>query len=584
MAITSPPYFGLRDYGKNSIAIYGGNPDCEHNWQKSKGWHKQSSAFCVKCGAWKGQLGLEPHPQFYIKHLVEIFRELKRILKPSGCFYLNMGDTYCSSNVYGQKQKSKTGLWFIGKAEYDSSQSQIVEKEIWLQPKQLMLMPARLAIALQEDGWILRNDIIYHKRNPLPSSVKDRLTNTYEHLFFFVKNRKYFYDLDSIREPHILTKEIDGKSSNTKTLKCDLIQKHKIGKTGRVGYLDQHLLGKDSNEGFSVIQDLIKEVYARLNRNSENYEGKNRVKDKNAKIIQVFDGKKIRDTAREILKEKGICSAELIEYIHDHFGHPLGKNPGDVLVERKDKRAVLSRKQGLHTFYSHSKRGVELNNPLGKNPGDVVHTPNGDFIYGSDAYADWYFCKRKKSDWKSEGEKIRYTKGNIKDIEQYPHPFGSNPGDFWTITVKPFREAHFAVYPEELCLKPIISSCPELVCKKCGKPVIKKIIGTKGFGDSFNIRIRDMQVHPEKWGNLYKATEKEKKQYNERQYRHKTTRQEVINKCNCNADFEPGIVLDMFAGSGTTGVVAKKLGRRYILIELKPDYCKMARKRLASVC
>jgi len=785
MAITSPPYYGLRDYGKDSVAIYGGNSDCKHDWQASKtsleheyrqgigsnavsqkqqkGWHEQPSAFCVKCGAWKGQIGLEPHPQLYVEHLVEIFRELKRILKPEGSFYLNMGDTYCGSNQgYGQKQKSKTGFQFIGTGQYASSkcktpQSQIVRKETWLQPKQLLLMPTRIAIALQEDGWILRNDIIYHKRNPLPSSVKDRLSNTYEHIFFFVKNHKYFYDLDSIREPHTSLKDLGRKRLDTKTPKHDIALKQKAGKIGPSGYLVQHPLGKNpgdvlktqapeyldffrkkgggghydhgginnpearkaiiermktrgKNPGDVIqingdfIQHLLKEVYCRLNRNSKTYKGKNRRKDKNAKIIQVFDGKKIRDTAREILKEKGIYSTELVEYIHDHFGHPLGKNPGDiihadasmrrnktldesykksgmrnppepsepnafhprgknpgdVLLERSDKRAVLSKKQRLHTFYSHSKRGIELNNPLGKNPGDVIltkhdlavnrvgnisyadplhtkaynikgknpgdvakyppheprhfqlsqmgiqhgghtgktvrhdhpigknpgdviHTPNGDFVYGSEEYADWYFSKRKKSDWKSEGEKIRYTKGNIKDIEQYPHPCGSNPGDFWTITVKPFREAHFAVYPEELCLKPIIASCPELVCKKCSKSVIKKIIGTKGFGDSFNIRVRDMQIHPEKWGRLYKATEKEKKKYDEKQYRHTTTREEIINKCNCNAGFEPGVVLDMFAGSGTTGVVAKKLGRRYILIELKPEYCKMARKRLNNI-
>ncbi|MEO0126323.1 MAG: site-specific DNA-methyltransferase [candidate division WOR-3 bacterium] len=526
MAITSPPYYGLRDYGI------------------------------------KGQLGLENNPQEHIDKLIAVFRELKRILKKTGSFYLNLGDVYYGSN---KRLTSKTK-----------------EKLNWLQPKQLMLMPARIAMALQEDGWILRNDIIYHKRNPLPSSVKDRLTNTYEHLFFFVKNRKYFYDLDSIREPHTSIKELGRERLDTKTPKHDLALKQKAGKIAPNGYLVQHSLGKNPGDVIDsdMIQDLIKEVYSRLNRNSKTYKGKNRCKDKNAKVIQVFNGKKIRDTAREILKEKGIDSAELIEYIHDHFSHPLGRNPGDIIIERNDERAVLSKKQGLHTFYSHSRRGVELNNPLGKNPGDVIYTPDGDFVYGSEEYADWFFFKRKKIDWKSEGEKIRYTKGNIKDVEQYPHPLCSNPGDFWTITVKPFREAHFAVYPEELCIKPIKASCPEFVCKKCGKPVIKKIIGTKGFGNSFNIRVRDMQIHPEKWGTLYKASEEEKRKYNEKQYRHTTTRDKIINKCDCNAGFEPGIVLDMFAGSGTTGVVAKKLGRRYILIDLKPEYCKMARKRL----
>jgi len=408
MAITSPPYYGLRDYGI------------------------------------KGQLGLEGDPDEYIKKLVMIFRELKRILKKSGSLYLNLGDVYYSPNI-------------------------VKEKSNWLQAKQLMQMPARIAIALQEDGWILRNDIIYHKRNYLPSSVKDRLTNTYEHIYFFVKDRKYFYDLDSIREP------------------CTTI------------------------------------------------------------------------------KTKGKTELKIIN------------------SKRHDERAVLSRKQGLHTFYNHSKRGLALNNPLGKNPGDIIHTPEGNFLLGSTEYADWYFNKRQKGDWKSEGEKVRYVKGNKKDVEQYPHPYGSNPGDFWTMPVRPFHEAHFAVYPEEICIRPIKASCPELVCKKCGKPAMKKVTGKKGFGNSFNIRVRDMKTKPDKWGCLCKATIKEKKEYDEKDYGSRITRRETFKKCDCNAGFEPGIVLDMFAGSGTTGVVARKLGRRYVLIDLKPEYCKMAKKRLANI-
>ncbi|GAI31025.1 unnamed protein product, partial [marine sediment metagenome] len=164
--------------------------------------------FCSKCGAWYGQLGLEPHPNMYIDHLVMICREIRRVLKKSGSFYLNLGDTYCGSgcgtNDYRtEKSKSIQGIGknknlyktggISAKLKYDSC---------WLQPKQLMLMSSRVAIALQDDGWILRNDIIWHKPNPMPSSVKDRLNNTFEHVFHFVKSKKYYYDLDAIRIPH----------------------------------------------------------------------------------------------------------------------------------------------------------------------------------------------------------------------------------------------------------------------------------------------------------------------------------------------------------------------------------------------
>jgi len=220
VCITSPPYWGLRDYGEDVYTIWNGHLDCKHEWGQTlpKGGrtkrmedgdpkHKKEGIaegfalasggnFCQICGAWKGQLGLEPHPQMYIGHLVEVFREVKRVLKKSGSFYLNLGDTY-----FGGKGKS-ANKWSenhfnretIQSKKYninrDKPQDICLQNNSWLTPKQLMLIPSRVAIALQEDGWILRSDIIWHKPNPMPSSAKDRLNNTYEHLFHFVKNNK----------------------------------------------------------------------------------------------------------------------------------------------------------------------------------------------------------------------------------------------------------------------------------------------------------------------------------------------------------------------------------------------------------
>jgi DNA modification methylase len=137
--MTSTPYWQLRDYGI------------------------------------KDQIGQEKTPEEYIWNLVAVFRELKRILNETGSFYLNLGDTYVGTDNCSRKS--------------------------WKKVKQLALIPSRVAIALQEDGWILRNDICWHKPNGLPSSVKDRLTNRWEHIFHFVKQRKYYYNLDAIREP-----------------------------------------------------------------------------------------------------------------------------------------------------------------------------------------------------------------------------------------------------------------------------------------------------------------------------------------------------------------------------------------------
>ena len=124
-------------------------------------------------------------------------------MKKSGSFYLNLGDTYCSnwgggregtwwSSKIDEKERKK---WKANNHSIKPNWSKKVAKnkkeKNWLQPKQLMLIPIRVAIALQDDGWILRNDIIWHKPNPMPSSVKDRLNNTFEHVFHFVKNKRY---------------------------------------------------------------------------------------------------------------------------------------------------------------------------------------------------------------------------------------------------------------------------------------------------------------------------------------------------------------------------------------------------------
>jgi site-specific DNA-methyltransferase (cytosine-N4-specific) len=161
LIVFSPPYYALRDYGID------------------------------------GQWGLEKHPNEYIKKFVVLGKELRRVLKKTGSMYINLGDTYWGSGA-GQKD---TGIRAYTPNEYRKKPLTNI-KSNWLQPKQLLMMPARVTIALQNDGWILRNQNIWHKPNAMPSSVTDRLTNTYEVVYHFVKSRKYYYDLDSIRVPH----------------------------------------------------------------------------------------------------------------------------------------------------------------------------------------------------------------------------------------------------------------------------------------------------------------------------------------------------------------------------------------------
>ncbi|KKL51107.1 hypothetical protein LCGC14_2298780, partial [marine sediment metagenome] len=157
------------------------------------------SSYCSKCNAWRGAYGLEPNLQSYIDHTVEWCREVWRVLRDDGTFWLNLGDSYAGSgngaaNYPGDypKQNSNTGSLSIkGRAG---------EVPIGLKPKDLMGVPWRVALALQADGWYLRSDIIWHKTNPMPESVTDRPTKSHEYLFLLTKSKKYFYDMDAIRE------------------------------------------------------------------------------------------------------------------------------------------------------------------------------------------------------------------------------------------------------------------------------------------------------------------------------------------------------------------------------------------------
>lgn len=166
---------------------------------KVQGSKIPQSKFCSKCNAWFGQLGLEPDFRMYVKHVVEIGREIKRVLKKNGSWYLNLGDTYASSLG---RHGGRTVYDRLTKNNRDSPGDEGRPPVPKGMAKCKLLIPYRVALALIDDGWICRNDITWYKPNAMPSSVKDRLTCQTERIFHFVKSRKYYYDLDAIREPY----------------------------------------------------------------------------------------------------------------------------------------------------------------------------------------------------------------------------------------------------------------------------------------------------------------------------------------------------------------------------------------------
>ena len=449
MCMTSPPYWALRDYGTEVETIWDENKTCEHNFEieeiqaGTQHWNQGGKVipykereiknekimkvgFCNKCGAWKGQLGLEPTFDLYIKHLCDIFDEVKRVLRDDGTCWVNLGDTYFGSGkgaggdiskskeVYSFKDKEKRKCQNCGK-EFDGWKFQNFcgsacsgvdntprEVKGKLPDKTLTMIPFRFAIEMVNRGWILRNTIIWHKRNCMPSSVKDRFTVDFEYLFFFSKKKKYYFETQY--EPHKL--------------------------------------------------DSIKRLKQGFNEN------------------QHFDYKK--RTKKHLSKDQ--------------------------------ERSV---RQGFHVN---------------------------------------------------------------RDPSQFYNPEGRNKRTVWTINPKPFSEAHFAVYPEELCETPIKAGCPEFVCNKCKRPREKIITYTKENIIKTNAR---GELRPSSGEDIHLT-----KSFGYKEKYNSIPHFKGLTKCGCNSEFISGIVIDPFFGSGTTGLVALKQNKKFIGIELNKEYIEIANKRL----
>jgi DNA modification methylase len=216
--ITSPPYFGLRDYG--TAKWVGGDEDCDHTTSRSrgddvkatdkqatsKGSRPNTQTKCKSCGAVRvdKQIGLEETPEAYVASMVELFREIRRVLKSDGSVWLNIGDSYYNHRPgKGQSLSKQT----ISRTKQDLPDvcARRGNKLEGLKEKDLIGIPWRLAFALQADGWYLRQDIIWHKPNPMPESVKDRCTKAHEYIFLLTKGSKYYFDQESIKELSLST-------------------------------------------------------------------------------------------------------------------------------------------------------------------------------------------------------------------------------------------------------------------------------------------------------------------------------------------------------------------------------------------
>ena len=241
--VTSPPYWGLRKYDGEQELVWGGRKNCRHDWTLAgkRGAHPDRSIVgkdangsgkfapgpreqaakvargeevqfgnTCKCSAWRGGYGLEPTVEMYVEHTVEILREIRRVLRKDGVCFWNIGDSFCASPKGSNKGWDKSGLTSRkdGSRAIEEAQRGSLSKPGWppsngLKPKDLCLVPFRVALAAQADGWWVRSVVIWSKVNPMPESITDRPTTAHEYVLMLTKSAKYFWDGDAVREPYL---------------------------------------------------------------------------------------------------------------------------------------------------------------------------------------------------------------------------------------------------------------------------------------------------------------------------------------------------------------------------------------------
>jgi DNA modification methylase len=529
--ITSPPYLWKRNYGQETVTVWDGDPDCQHEWNMEatvrlrgtlhgpnatagntlrgvSGIRASRGQFCQKCGAWRGMLGQEPSPALYINHLAQIFHEVKRVLKPWGTLWVVIDDTHASNkrtcinpgdgkNSYqAHAERKEAGAYPLDRGNLSEL------KEAGLKPGDLIGVPSMLALALRADGYYWHSDIIWAKSlsfcssysgTVMPESVKNRPTKSYEHILMFSKSGKPQYWV------------------NQKTRQ--LVLKHPAGMNG--------IEGTDWK-------------WADCPRCSSSI-GQTKIDAENAKNFGSPRARYHRHQPRRKCKQ---CSgtekvkSSLWESHNYYYDQDAVREP---LRQSTVERGRYGRKSNRH-----------LNHPTHAGAGrSFQHAITEDKTDAEVGFAP------------AEGRNLRSV---------------------WTINPQPSKIPHFAIFPTALVKPMLLLSCPEQVCPKCGRPR-ERIVEAR------SVKRSELPTdHPLYRPTFYTEGKAGDPQGHGSGQGFHFTRTVGWSSCGCGVTgWAAGVVLDPFAGIGTTAVVAKKLGRDYIGIELNSNYVRLAEERVRSV-
>lgn len=578
--ITSPPYWGLRDYG--TATWTGGDAACDHKRlsyspdRETPGGRGGSMPMsetpyrdvCGKCGAFRvdAQLGLEPTPEEYVAKMVEVFREVRRVLRDDGTCWVNLGDSYArmqENNVPQSINRECVPPAGTGRA-----------KNAGLKPKDMVGIPWRVAFALQADGWYLRSDIIWAKPNPMPESVTDRPTKSHEYLFLLSKSERYYYDAEAIKEE---SAGVSGGASFGK-------QNHDATGTGaqsrtfdRPDYStrNRRTVWTIPTESFTGWHESRRWVPVERHALSG---GMKHIASQDCPSHGGLSGSASTVSCGE-------HEADLLSRTEHTSTHPLPELSGDCVgTPSTPSDCSLVESSGLRGR-SHSASAIDHNIQTHR----TAHAPATTPPYTpsaqtasrtgntSEGPASSEPCLgRQESNISADDSPGSQSTQNQAHIESNGRLLGlsealeiSRNGGcrcsfYQLITTK---TSHFATYPRKLvepCIK--AGTSERGCCADCGMPWRRMVDRTPMVLERSN-RTHELG-RTRASGTMVEAPTS------------KTIGWRPA--CACGCDPVPCRVLDPFNGSGTTGAVACILGRDYEGIELNPEYAAMAERRIKA--
>jgi len=632
MAVCSPPYWGLRNYHLPPT-IWDGESACSHYWGEEQvqrrrgalhGEHAQAGntkagntkagvsgvevrqgQVCRECGAWRGCLGSEPDPEMYVRHLVQVFREVRRVLRDDGTLWLNMGDSYSGSGRGnseqhpGPKQQTSPG-------SLELQRSPTVDG---LKPLDLCNIPHRVAQALQAAGWYWRSTIVWAKPNPMPESVQGWRWE--QHQIPTGVGPRCTWPMPVDQDGHLFIEELPKEMVDCPSCsKCS------------------------PNNGFVFLKGSGRPTTAHeyvfmFSKTADYYYDSLAVAEP---VAHPAGATNLASPSRSTVREESLLALGTDQMTPKALGRSFTLDPQDtvitpmacyaenfeigqtirfsVIVEEAewdyvvDLQALISATSGtpIPVALEHQRPGLL---PTGASIVEVAPTPGWTILTSLvQAYPLAEASLGTKIVWPDgagifvEGFTTRITLDSEKPGSTlsvrltFPTHFtllrrrsrnntiaGRNLRSVWTLATEPTSLKHFATFPQKLVERCILAgSSAKGVCGQCGAPwarVLEKAPST------MNIRVRDAKAGRAAPHEGYKASELEMEAYGQEEMGFtQTLGWRPTCKHSATVAPTPATILDPFTGTGTSQVVASRLGRDCIGIDLSAKYLAMARKRL----